>query len=391
MRGDGALIRVIRRVLDGRELINLMIVRHNDHAARMLAGGALDAGAAARKPLLLSFVQNQAPFLRIFFHEAIGRFFRHRGDCAGLEHILRAEQLLRIAVGLRLELAGEVQVDIRLLIAVEAEEGLERDFMPVTLHRDAAVRAILGRQVVAGADGAVGKEFTVAALRADIVRRKGVHFGDTRHRRHERRADGAPGADVIAVILGVFHQLLRDDIEDGKTVLDDRIELARKAVGHILWHRISIHLFAVRPADFAQFLLRAGDVRREIALREGAHHVYHIRNLIRIFHDHLIGPLAEIGKFIEHFLRGAQVERGLVVRIGKSLPSHEDAAENFIARVKEMDVARGDHRFIQLIAELENRLINLLQLLFAADTALPHEEGVVALGLDFQIIVKRSD
>ena len=113
--------------------------------------------------------------------------------------------------------------------------------------------------------------------------------------------------------------------------------------------------------------------------------------MIRIFHDHLIGPLAEIGKFIEHFLRGAQVERGLVVRIGKSLPRHEDAAENFIARVKEMDVARGDHRFIQLIAELENRLINLLQLLFAADTALPHEEGVVALGLDFQIIVKRSD
>ena len=336
-------------------------------------------------------MQDDAALLRILFDKAVGRFFRHGGDRSRFENVLRAKELLRIAVGLGLELAGDLQDDIRLLIAVEAEEGLKRDFVPVALHGDAAVRAILGWQVVAGADGSIGKKFTVAALRADVVRRKGVYLGDARHRRHERRADGATRADVVAMILRVFHQLLRDDVENGKAVFNDRIQLAREAVGHILWHRISIHLLAVRPADFAQFLLRAGDIRWKIALREGAHHVYHIRNLIRVFHNHLIGPLAEIGKFIEHFLRGAQVERGLVVRIGKALPRHEDAAENFIARVKEMNVARGDHQLAELIAKLEDRPVDLLELFLPIDPALPHEEGIVALGLNFKIIVKRGD
>ena len=53
---------------------------------------------------------------------------------------------------LRLKIAGEVKVDIWLFIAMETEEGLERDIVAVTDKRFAADLAVLRRQVEARAD-----------------------------------------------------------------------------------------------------------------------------------------------------------------------------------------------------------------------------------------------
>ena len=53
---------------------------------------------------------------------------------------------------LRLEIAGEVKVDIGLFIAVETEESFERDIVTVTDKRFAAKFTVLRRQVEARAD-----------------------------------------------------------------------------------------------------------------------------------------------------------------------------------------------------------------------------------------------
>ena len=120
--------------------------------------------------------------------------------------------------------AGEVEVNIGRFVAVEAEEGFKRNFMPVANHIRAAVRAILFRHIKARAVLVVGVEFGIFALRATVVRRQGVHFGNPRHGRHERRADRTTRADMVAVVFGIPHQFLRDDIQNRETVLDNRIE-----------------------------------------------------------------------------------------------------------------------------------------------------------------------
>ena len=58
-----------------------------------------------------------------------------------------AEDLAGVPVDARLILARKVQVDIRHLVALEAEEGLERNVKALLGERFAAFRADLVRQI----------------------------------------------------------------------------------------------------------------------------------------------------------------------------------------------------------------------------------------------------
>ena len=131
MGGQQTARHVICRVLDGTEIVDLVGVRHNDHAAGVLAGGTLDAGAAQRQAVFLGVVHGALPLVQILFNVTISGFILNTGHRAGLEHVGLAEQLLGVAVHIGLVLAGEVQVDIRFLIAVEAKEGLEGNVVAV--------------------------------------------------------------------------------------------------------------------------------------------------------------------------------------------------------------------------------------------------------------------
>lgn len=90
----------------------------------------------------------------------------------GAEDVLLPEEHLGVFMRVGLVVAGEVKVDVRRLLAVEAEEGLERDVVPVHQHRRAALGAVFRRQVEAAAHLAVGEEFRMAAFRAAVVRRQ---------------------------------------------------------------------------------------------------------------------------------------------------------------------------------------------------------------------------
>ena len=86
---------------------------------------------------------------------------------------------------LTLNVSGEVQVYIRRLLAVEAEESLERYIVSVLIHRLSAHGAVLIREVKAGAHRAVGHKFGMTAVRAAVVRRKRVYLGNSAHGRNE--------------------------------------------------------------------------------------------------------------------------------------------------------------------------------------------------------------
>ena len=132
--GQQAALHVVRRVLDGAEIVDVEGVRHDDHAAGVLAGGALDAGAADAQAVFLGAVDGLAPLLQVLFDVAVGGLVLQAGDGARLEDVLLAEEFLGIAVDVGLILAGEVQVDIRLLVAVKAQEGLEGDVVAFHDH-----------------------------------------------------------------------------------------------------------------------------------------------------------------------------------------------------------------------------------------------------------------
>ena len=76
--------------------------------------------------------------LKVVLDIAISCFVCHCRDGTGLIGLSVAENDFRIFVGLTLVFTGEVQVDIRLLVTLEAQEGLEGDVKAVLLEFSAA-------------------------------------------------------------------------------------------------------------------------------------------------------------------------------------------------------------------------------------------------------------
>ena len=167
-------IWVVGRMLHWAELKNIVSSRHDHHAARMLARGALDAGTADRQALLLCAVQNHVVFFRIFLDEPNRGLIRNRRDGSGFKHVVLAEQRLCVPVCPRLVFAGEVQIDIRCLVAVEPQEGFKGDGVAVAVVIRAAFGAFLRRKVKAGTVTTIRDKFAVLAVRADVVRSEGV-------------------------------------------------------------------------------------------------------------------------------------------------------------------------------------------------------------------------
>ena len=391
--GQQAARHVIGRVLDGAEIVDLVGVGHDDHAAGMLAGGALDAGAAQRQAVLLGVVDRSPPLFQIFFDVAIRRFVLNAGHGAGLEDVGLAEQLFGVAVDVGLVLAGEVQVDIRLLVTVKAQESLERDVVAVHEHPGAAVGAVFVRQVEAVIHAAVGDELAVFALRAAVVGRQAVDLRDAGEVGHSRRADRTTAAHLIAARVGVGHQLDRDDVQDRVAVAANGVQLLLQPLLDDLRQRVAVIPLGMFPRCIAQLLLCTLNAGRVGAAWDGTDiAVDGSRDLARIGHDDLIRLFfGQIAELFQHVLGGAVEQRRLVVGILEAIARLKDRAVDGVFRLGEMDVAGGDDRLVQVFAQLDDGAVEILDDLFAVHLALADHIGVVAQRLDLQHIVIGRD
>ena len=63
----------------------------------------------------------------------------------------------------------------------------------------------------------------VITLRADIMRRQGIYLGNMGHGGGKGGTYGTSGAYQIAVLIGLIHQLLGNNIHHGITVGDNGI------------------------------------------------------------------------------------------------------------------------------------------------------------------------
>ena len=386
--GNDLGIRVVRRMLNRTDVVNLNLLGHNDNAARMLTRGAAHARAACGKAVFLRAGALNAALLHVLFDITERGFFGNRADGARSEHMVVSEDLAGVPVNARLILARKVQVNIRHLVALKAEEGLERNVEALFGERLAAFRADLIGQIDTARVFLVPLEIFV--VRTQIVRGERINLGDIRHERRERRADRTTRADQIAVREGLGNQLLRDNVHNRVAVADDGAKLTVKPRLHRLGQRIAVDTLGLFIAHVAQVVLTAVDVRRVVFPRHRTNHVTHVGDLIGVLHDYLIRPvLPEIGKFLQHFIRALKVQRRLIVRIGEALTRHQDTAERLILGFEEVYVTGGTARFSQFIRQAENIAVPVAQLLLVLRHALCDHKVVVADRLNLQIVVER--
>ena len=393
MRGDDVGVGVVRRVLDRAEVGDVLVLGDDHKAARVLARGALDAHKAQRQAVFLRLGGLDAPLLEILFHIAVGGLLGQGADGASPEHMVGAEERLGIFVGLGLVLAGEVQVDIRrLLVAGEAQEGLKRDVEALPLHARAALRAVLFRHVRAAAVAAVGDELRVAALGADIVRRQGVDLRDAGHVGHDRGADAPPRADQVAVFQGVLHQLLGGHVDDVVLVVKDGVELRVHAALHDLGRVFAVdavHLVIDQALEVLGGIL---DFRCEEILGQKLDLLHLVGNGSGVGDDDLFRHvLAEVSKLRQHLLGVAEEDGAVPVGVGELLGSLEDLAVLLVLGVEKMHVRGGDDGLAHLFPQLVDGAVVVLQDPHVGHGAVIHQEGVVADGLDLQIVVELRD
>ena len=154
---DDAAVRVVGRVLHGAEVLHLHVLRDDDEAAGVLARRALDTHEAEGEAALLRLGDLQSALFEVLEHIAVGRLFRQRAYRARAEDVVGAEEFFRVFVRPGLIFAREVEVDIRDLVAAEAQEGLEGDVKALFFHLRAALGAVLVGHVRAAAEARAGR------------------------------------------------------------------------------------------------------------------------------------------------------------------------------------------------------------------------------------------
>ena len=377
MGGVEVGIEVIRRVLHGGELADVVLLGHDDHAARVLTGGLLHALAAGGEAFLLGVAGLDAPLLEVLGHVAVSGLFRQTGNGASAEDVILAEELFHVMVGAVLIFAGEVQVDIGHLVALEAQEDLEGDVKAVLGQVLAAEGAVLVRQVNAHlVGGLVHVEEALAAVDAAVMGRERVDLRDAAHMRHEGRAHRAAGAHQIAVVVGLLHQLLGDVVQRRKAVADDGFELLFDAGHDDLRQLLAVHFLRAAPGhvlDIVRRVLPQG-LEGVLALGVDGEELQFfdlVGDLFRVVDDHLMALFrAEVGKLLQHLVGGLEVQRRLVVRVLKAHAGLDDGAVLGVMGVEEVHIAGGDHGNAQLVAQLDDDAVEVAQPLFIGDAAL---------------------
>ncbi len=379
-------------MLHGAEIRDVLVLRDDDEAAGVLAGRALDANAAEREAVHLRLRQGLAALLEVLEDIAVGRLFRQRADRAGAEHVIRAEELFGVFMRLGLIFAREVQVDIGHLVAAEAEERLKRDVETVLAQLRPAPGAHLVRHIRAAAEARAGVKVRILALRADIVRRERVDLRDAGEIRHERRADAASAADQIAMLEGVGDKFLRTHVNDVIPAREDVMQLGLDAVGDEFRRVFAVDGRHLAIDQVFELLGGVFDLRRVEILRQELEHLDAVGNGVRVRDNDLLRLFrAEVGKFVEHLLRRAVIERHGLVRVGEFLGRQQDAAEDLLLGIEKMHVARRHNGLAELLAELHDAAVEVAQGFLAAHGAVVEQEVVIRQRHDLEIVVKRRD
>ena len=125
---------------------------------------------------------------------------------------------------------------------------------------------------------------------------------------------------------------------------------------------------------------------------DGRYLLNHIRDPVGVGDDHLLGLLAaQIGKFLQHFLRCVEKQGRLQIRVVKAFSRHDDPSVDLVRRVQKMHIAGGNHRLIKHFPQLYDLPVDFPQIVLCLNirpVLIPQHEGIVADRLNFQIVIE---
>ena len=200
MGGQGGAVDVVRRVLNGGELADVVFLGQHDDAAGVLAGGALYAHAARDQAILFGARGVQTAFFEILVDVAVGCFFSQCAYRARAEHVALAEKLLYIGMCARLVHAREVKVYIGHLVAVEAQEGFKGNIVPVFIKLSSALRTNLVRQIHTTPNRSVVNELHMFAVGTNIMGTKGIYLCYFHQKCNKGGTNRSPGSHQISIL-----------------------------------------------------------------------------------------------------------------------------------------------------------------------------------------------
>ncbi|CDA79412.1 secreted protein [Clostridium sp. CAG:242] len=105
---DDIRIDIVCRMLNRCKIKHLIIIRHNNHATRMLSGRTFYSGTAFGKAVFLRFMQGLSTLGKIVFDIAVGGLIRQSTGCSRFKYMTGTKQFLSIFVRLGLVLSREV-------------------------------------------------------------------------------------------------------------------------------------------------------------------------------------------------------------------------------------------------------------------------------------------
>ena len=169
----------------------------------------------------------------------------------------------------------------------------------------------------------------------------------------------------------------------------DGVQLLFQPLLQHVGQRAAVVARRMLPRVVAQLLLRARDAGRVGALGDGAQVVVDgSGDLVGVRHHNFIRLfLRQIAEILQHIGRGAEVERGLVVRVLEAVAGLQNSAVDPVLRLLKVGVARGDNRLMQVLAQLYDGAVEVFDGLDRVHLPVAHHEFIVAERLHLEIIV----
>ena len=175
-------IRVIRGVLYRAEIVNLILLRHNDYTSGVLTCRAFNADAVCHYAIDLCTRQTYPLFFKIFHNITVCGLIGKRAYGTRTENVFRTEKFFGILMYLSLHFTRKVKVNIGRFITVKTKKRFKWYMMSVRFQLLPAARAVFVRQVKSGACFVGIGKVTILTIRAPIMRRQWIYLRDTRHR-----------------------------------------------------------------------------------------------------------------------------------------------------------------------------------------------------------------
>ena len=174
---------------------------------------------------------------------------------------------------------------------------------------------------------------------------------------NKRRSNRSSRTNQITVFHRLPHQLLGNNIHNGKSVFDNSIQFLFHSFFNNFRKNLAIYLMRLVVTDCGKYLIRIRNNGRTLIRSHRINRFNAIRNQIGIGNDNLSCFItSQILEFLQHLFCRTKIQRSLLF-ILIPLTGLNNSSVNFILRIQEMDITGCTDRFMKCFSDFYNLAI----------------------------------